>query len=200
MDGTMYGATKYGSLGRLAGAGTAFGALNEYLQVGTLQRDLNIGLGVAKEFATRTFRPIGVGTRFVRLSAIEVDNKYGRTTHGMLKAWIDWQVDIGNVTGVSSSDLDRAGPQAIYDALTGHMFFPGGEVPVIQLAWHEWNDAGRPARTPTDVDPVPGPAPVPDDVAPPPPALDEGMGTGTFLLLLLLGAAGAYGLYYLATR
>lgn len=97
---------------------------------------------------------------------IEEDGRYGRQTNDAFKRWVNLVVMIGQCTGLSSSDVDSAGPRAAHDCLLltpPYMRYGEDGILQLQAGWFEW-------KNPPSTSDGGG-------VTPPPP-VDDGSGDG----------------------
>jgi hypothetical protein len=147
-------------------------------------------------------------------NAIDTDGVYAGETQTALERYINFLVRQGHAgCGSDSSAQARTnGPQGVSSCL-GATGLSNPTITKLQQAWREWKAIPSPSRD--------RPPPATDDpyasardactssggtwnpttnVCIPAGVPDEGMGTGTWILLLLLGAAAAYGVWYVATE
>ncbi len=123
-------------LAKVAGSMKGFGELTHRPAVELWQHFYNLVYDISQEY-TGPLRLTG--------GRIDEDGKYGSQTHAAFKRWVNLAVTIGQCTGLSSSDVERAGPLAARPCLvTTPPFMVYGEDGLTQLGagWLEWKGGG----------------------------------------------------------
>lgn len=187
-------------------AGRSLGELPVYPAVAKLQRVIN-GIQAASA-GNPTMIPFREGR-----GRIGEDGRYGNETNQAAMALADWLVRQGWCSRTSGAEINRNGPNAMRDcltALTGVNQFSSGEVDELQRAWNDWvaatpppageTAAARLARLQRECAAAGGTWNTARGVCNPGKVEPEGMGTGMWILLALLGAALAYGIYWISTE
>lgn len=158
-------------------------------------------------------------------SDITEDGIYASETHGRVKSLLTWALrSIPSFpecsTGVGVDQLDLSGPATIFDCLNAvltvppYAAFSRAQMNLIQGEWNAWKAAGV-ARPGGEVGPATDPyassrtdcaarggtwSDITHTCTAAPGVEPEGLSTGMWILLALIGAAVAYGVYYVITE